>query len=760
MIRLSRPPQTDDELHAAVKAMFGVDIPRTQVCPDHVAPFTAFSHAFFARRPNTALWYGSRGCLAADTIITVNRATLGRRRPIGRFVGKYHGGGVGRQFDPGIPTYIQRAVGDHARLGLLGTAWDSGIKTTYEVRTASGRSLRATAEHPLLVDNQVFTPISDLSVGDEVAVNRGKSAKGAARVRYQRDVARLHPKSDRGLYWRHRLVAEARLNGLSYERYLDLVNTDPTGLVFLTDEHVHHLNHDPNDNRAENLVVLSELEHHRLHAELGATAHVLDQIGTDRIISVRRWGDEPTYDLTMADAPNNYIANDFVVHNSGKSYLLALLGLAKSTMHMCSTTILGGSIHQSNNVYQHMDKMMDWPNAPQALVQNFTKTELEFTNKTTVKPLSASATSVRGPHPTLHLLDEIDEMEWSIYQSSLGQAMRQPNALGVELNEYVVKSSTWQNVDGTFARVIAEHRERGLPIFSWCFRELLRPYGWMDPGFIERKKATVPAEMWRVEYELGEPSGATSVFDIPRLKEVFVRREELAEHSRHSFNDDLWIYEAPSPTGVYAMGVDLAKTTDWTVALVARLDVTPYRVVAIAKVGRIPWPNIIDKLKALKAFYGNTSMGHDGTGLGSVVTDLLEGYSTKFLFIGEQRKRLLNEMIANVENRAYSLPMSMSTVNANPLFDKLKATKAEDVWSTTLVNSHLPDETAALAVLNGIVEKSPYGVYGQSVSKGKEPPAHVLEMTQGLASPDDLETIEFEIYRDDPASRSVFVPSL
>ena len=431
MIRLSRPPQTDDELHAAVKAMFGVDIPRTQVCPDHVAPFTAFSHAFFARRPNTALWYGSRG--------------------------------------------------------------------------------------------------------------------------------------------------------------------------------------------------------------------------------------------------------------SGKSYLLALLGLAKSTLHMCSTTILGGSIHQSNNVYQHMDKMMDWPNAPQALVQNFTKTELEFTNKTTVRPLSASATSVRGPHPTLHLLDEIDEMEWGIYQSSLGQAMRQPNALGVDLDEYVVKSSTWQNVDGTFSKVIAEHRDRGLPIFSWCFRELLRPYGWMDVDFIERKRLTVPAEMWRVEYELGEPSGATSVFDIPRLKEVFVRREELSAHSRHSFNDDLWVYEEPLTSGIYAMGVDLAKTTDWTVALVARLDVQPYRVVAIAKVGRIPWPSIIDKLKA---------------------------------------------------------------------------TKAEDVWSTTLVNSHLPDETAALAVLNGIVEKSPYGIFGQSVSKGKEPPAHVLEMTQGLASPDDLETIEFEIYRDDPASRSVFVPSL
>jgi hypothetical protein len=31
------------------------------------------------------------------------------------------------------------------------------------------------------------------------------------------------------------------------------------------DEHVHHKNHDPSDNRLENLEVLSKAEHHRLH---------------------------------------------------------------------------------------------------------------------------------------------------------------------------------------------------------------------------------------------------------------------------------------------------------------------------------------------------------------------------------------------------------------------------------------------------------------------------------------------------------------
>lgn len=499
MIRFQRPPLNDDELHAAVATVFGVDVPRKQVCENHVAPFTAFSHAFFAKEPNTALWYGSRG--------------------------------------------------------------------------------------------------------------------------------------------------------------------------------------------------------------------------------------------------------------TGKSYILALLGLAKTVFHMGDTTILGGSIHQSNNVYNHMAAMMRHENAPAPLVESFTKTELLFSNHTWVRPLSASATSVRGPHPLLHLLDEIDEMEWDIYQSSLGQAMRQPNALGVEMDEYVVKSSTWQHIDGTFSKVMKEHKERGLPIFTWCYKEQLRPHGWMDQDFIERKRRTVPSELWRIEYELGEPSGDTSVFDVQRLSEMFRHWKEDKVLSRHSANDDLWVYEAPTMRGSYAMGVDLAKTKDWTVAIVARVDVAPVRIVAVKKVGRIPWPAIIDQLKDLKAMYFGAEMGHDGTGLGSVVTDLLEGYSRKYLFIGEQRKSLLNTMIANIENGDYLFP------HGNPLYDKFRSTKLEDVWSQTLVNSHLPDETAAMAVLNAVCDRLSAGVVGEAVrSKGDPVPMFVEEMTGGPKH--EQETVVFDESYGSYAGRDVFVPSL
>lgn len=57
---LTRPPQTDDELYELVWTLWGVRIPRTPVCVDHVPPFTAFADAFFGRSP-VSVWKASRG---------------------------------------------------------------------------------------------------------------------------------------------------------------------------------------------------------------------------------------------------------------------------------------------------------------------------------------------------------------------------------------------------------------------------------------------------------------------------------------------------------------------------------------------------------------------------------------------------------------------------------------------------------------------------------------------------------------------------
>lgn len=59
-LEFARWPQTDDELWEFVATIWGIEIPRVQVCAHHVAPFTAFASSYFARAPVT-VWKASRG---------------------------------------------------------------------------------------------------------------------------------------------------------------------------------------------------------------------------------------------------------------------------------------------------------------------------------------------------------------------------------------------------------------------------------------------------------------------------------------------------------------------------------------------------------------------------------------------------------------------------------------------------------------------------------------------------------------------------
>ena len=228
---------------------------------------------------------------------------------------------------------------------------------------------------------------------------------------------------------------------------------------------------------------------------------------------------------------------------TGKSYLLALLALTCAAVKEIEVTVLGGSMAQSTNVQEHVAELMRAPNAPNWMVAKALTTKLEFDGGNTIEPLPASQKTVRGPHPHMTCLDEIDEMEKGVYDAAMGQAFEKPNARGVMVREMVVASSTWQHPVGTFQEVRDDALRKGMPVFTWCWREVIKPHGWMDPEFIERKRASVPAEMFRVEYELGEPAGDARAFDLEKVKAYFVHMTPVAE--AHAGSDDEWTYEEP-----------------------------------------------------------------------------------------------------------------------------------------------------------------------------------------------------------------------
>lgn len=276
------------------------------------------------------------GCIHGGADMVVNRGGKSFHITLADLVHMQNGGGRGKggskTWDLSIPTRVQREVDGQVRLGTIKHAWFSGDKQTYTVTTETGRTIRATDEHPFLTERG-WLRLDQLQVGDLVHVRGERSARGRRKINY-RQVCGLnaHPHAAKpgavtaGRYPYHRLVAEATLNGLDVDSFIAEVRAGRvTQLRFLDPAQwaVHHVDHDPSNNEPGNLKVLTHSEHAALHATEGTTRNVQIPIAHERVVSVEPYGIEPTYDIEVEDDPHNFIADGFVVHNTGKTVWLS-----------------------------------------------------------------------------------------------------------------------------------------------------------------------------------------------------------------------------------------------------------------------------------------------------------------------------------------------------------------------------------------------------------------------------------------------------
>jgi hypothetical protein len=396
----------------------------------------------------------------------------------------------------------------------------------------------------------------------------------------------------------------------------------------------------------------------------------------------------------------------YASRGSGKSLALAVLGLTKTFVAGADCTILGGSIWQSQNVRDHMRKMLQFKNAPNYAVKRDITTMIETTSGNVIKPLPASQTSVRGPHPPLQLLDEIDEMDYDLYMAALGQAMEQLNSRGEVIGEYIVASSTWQNPIGTMTTVIEDARKKGLPVFTWCWRELLAENGgWMSRRFIESKRKAVSEVMWSTEYELNEPSSSSRAIDLEAVERFFVEypKPVREEHSAAG-DDDIWVWEDPVATASYAAGADWAKEKDKTVIVVIRTDVLPRRVVALRRMNRKRYPVMTRAFVNWVKKYGCEGISqHDKTGVGNALNDFLpDEIARGFVMAGRPRSQMFSDYIADFEHGGYELPRT-----ANDFYKSHRGATVADVFAPHKWDEHTPDDLVAMGMAHRAAGRTP-----------------------------------------------------
>lgn len=392
----------------------------------------------------------------------------------------------------------------------------------------------------------------------------------------------------------------------------------------------------------------------------------------------------------------------------GKSFLLALLGLTEAVTLKADVNVLGGSGEQSGRVLEYIGEFWNHRNAPRDLLAGDVRRETRLAWGNKIKALMASQTSVRGPHIPRLRLDEIDEMALDIFDAAMGQTMAEIEDGQIIIPAQTVASSTHHNADGTMTEVLKRASERGYPCYTWCYKETSAESGWLICSEIERKRLEVTEAQWRVEYELQEPSPEDRAI---RPEAVAVMFDKKLGHYRGSNQEYIEIEppiqvcqdcgedvkwndtKCPQCNGTnlqratYSTGADWARKQDWTVIVTLRTDVTPVRVVAFERCGRLPWPVMVGKFdERLHRYPGRAA--HDETGLGDVVKGYLESSAEGVMMVGRARSDMLSNYISAIERGEFVAPL------IDFMHDGHRYASVDDVYG----KGHLPDDIAAGAL--------------------------------------------------------------
>jgi hypothetical protein len=284
------------------------------------------------REKEFSILCGSTGCLSGETKIRLNRGGKGYEQTIRELYEKWNGFNH-ESIDRSMPTMVRSFNGVNVGLHPIKDVFLSGIKETWRLRTKQNHSIRLTPNHQVLTFRGWVKAI-DLVPGDLIAFDSlrpRKTVTQRAKIRdsyFQRAIH--HPYStkcndDRRIV-QHRAIYEANLNGLSIGEFLDVIRNDAERaktLQYVNPKkfHVHHKNHDHYDNRVENLEIVAAGDHLRHHGN--AENFNAGTVRWTEFECLDLPGVEAVYDIECEDPHHNFVANGVVVHNSGKTTLLA-----------------------------------------------------------------------------------------------------------------------------------------------------------------------------------------------------------------------------------------------------------------------------------------------------------------------------------------------------------------------------------------------------------------------------------------------------
>ena len=246
------------------------------------------------------------GCLSGDTILKLPQSNQYSPKKI-TLKKLFENGGVSKIASDKGNTYIQKnrkvkllimkenAIQTERMIDI----YESGIKITYEILTRTNKKIRATKNH-LFYTLKGWKKLSELQVYDFIAI-KGKKfpskkfkgcGSGAHNIRHGQ--SKLFLSRQKFLRNKYKLCQVCFTN---------------------QNEETHHKDENRLNNNWENLAPICR----KCHKKTYPTPIPFQkgyQINFERIEAIWKPKKEMTYDIAMPFPWNNYLANDFIVHNS------------------------------------------------------------------------------------------------------------------------------------------------------------------------------------------------------------------------------------------------------------------------------------------------------------------------------------------------------------------------------------------------------------------------------------------------------------
>lgn len=264
----------------------------------------------------------------------------------------------------------------------------------------------------------------------------------------------------------------------------------------------------------------------------------------------------------------------FANRSGGKTYAVAILNSLDLIFKPgCEVASAGAVMDQAEKCYRYFQ---DFNNLP--FFQKFSekyvkvtgvpllgrsiKSKTQFGNGSILEIITGTEKGLRGPHPHKFRFDEIDELEWDVFQTGLSMSHSSKGILGQD-----IFTSTRQKADGPMNRLLSEAEEKGIKVYEWNIWEALEkctrrcvndPEHGTCPilkfcqgkaheceGFYKiedfiKKVRLIDRHRWNTEWLNKEPLGYKLVFHMFSESRHLMTPEKLREMTGYSYPQPSW----------------------------------------------------------------------------------------------------------------------------------------------------------------------------------------------------------------------------